>query len=132
MKCRLVFLLDRSRVKRNTAVVYALVPMLNSSFVKYDDGVTVPNITLVNQGSLKMAFGVVQNLPGLASSGIIEIFLKFKVSNNPLVLSGRSLALAAILNFDAGSDVTTRQFAIVGPSVKPFLTIVKSVKVTVA
>ena len=105
---------------------------MSGSFVKYGDGLTlsqIPNITQVNLASLNIAFGSVLNLPGSGPNDTIEIFLTFSTANNPLVLSGRPLRLTAILKFDAGSDASNKEFLIVGPLLKPLLSIVKNVEV---
>ena len=105
---------------------------MSDSYVKYGDGLTlsqIPNITQVNLASLNIAFGSVLNLPGSGPNDTLEIFLKFSTANNPLVLSGRPLRLTAILKFDAGSDASNKEFLIVGPLLKPLLSIVKTVKV---
>ena len=124
----------RSRIKRSAGVVYALDPILSDSFVKHGDGLTlsqIPNIAVVNPASLNVAFGSVLNLPGSGSNDTIEIFLKFNTANKPLVLSGRPLHLTALLKFDAGSDASRKQFVIVGPLLKPLLSIIKTVEVNV-
>ena len=123
------------RVKRNSGavLVYALSLVLNESYVNYGDGLTLsqlPTITPVNVNeAVNIAFGSVLNLPGSGPNDTIEIFLKFRTANRPLVLSGRPLSLLATLKFDAGSDVSVKKFLIIGPLLKPLLTIVKTVEV---
>ena len=127
-----LFILNSSRRKRSSGVVNTLSPALSDSFVKYGDGLTlslIPSITLLNPTTLTIAFGTVQNLPGSGSNDTVEIFLKFNTANRPLILSGRRLYLAVKLNFDAGSDNGVKQFVIIGPLVKPLLSIVKTVEV---
>ena len=126
------FLWDRSRVKRSSGLVYVLTPFLNESYVKFGNGFTLmqrPNITFVNHVSLNVAFGLLENLPGSGPNDTVKIFLKFGTANNPLVLSGRPLYLTALLNFDAGSDSSSKKFKIIGPLLKPLLSINKTVKV---
>ncbi|CAH3166800.1 unnamed protein product, partial [Porites evermanni] len=126
------FLSDRSRVKRSSGLINVLTPFLNESYVKFGNGFTLmqrPNITFVNHVSLNVAFGLLENLPGSGPNDTVEIFLKFGTANNPLVLSGRPLYLTALLNFDAGSDSSSKKFKIVGPLLKPLLSINKTVKV---
>ena len=109
-----------------------LTPFLNESYVKFGNGFTLmqrPNITFVNHVSLNVAFGLLENLPGSGPDDTVEIFLKFGTANNPLVLSGRPLYLTALLNFDAGSDSSSKKFKIIGPLLKPLLSINKTVKV---
>ena len=131
----LILCTRRSRVKRNSGavLVYALSPVLNESYVKHGDGLTLsqlPTITPVNVNeAVKVAFGSVLNLPGSGPNDTIEIFLKFRTANRPLVLSGRPLSLLATLTFDAGSDASVKRFLIIGPLLKPLLTIVKTVEV---
>lgn len=113
-------------------MVNALSPILGDSFVKYGNGLTlslIPVITPANPTTLTIPLGTVQNLPGSGSNDTIEIFLKFNTANRPLILSGRRLYLTVKLNFDAGSDSGVKQFVIVGPLVKPLLSIVKTVEV---
>lgn len=114
-------------------MVYALSPVLNESYVKLGDGLTVfqsPTITPVNVNkALIIAFGSVLNLPGSGPNDTIEIFVKFQTANRPLVLSGRPLSLLATLNFDAGSDSSVKKFVIIGPLLKPLLSIIKTVEV---
>ena len=123
------------RVKRNSGavLVYALSLVLNESYVNYGDGLTLsqlPTITPVNVNeAVNIAFGSVLNLPGSGPNDTIEIFLKFRTANRPLVLSGRPLSLLATLKFDAGSDAFVKKFLIIGPLLKPLLTIVKTVEV---
>ena len=124
--------MGRSRVKRSSGLVYVLTPFLNESYVKFGNGFTLmqrPNITFVNHVSLNVAFGLLENLPGSGPNDTVEIFLKFGTANNPLVLSGRPLYLTALLNFDAGSDSSSKKFKIIGPLLKPLLSINKTVKV---
>jgi len=113
--------------------VYALSPVLSESYVKYGDGLTLsqlPTITPVNVNeALIVAFGSVLNLPGSGPNDTIEIFLKFRTANQPLLLSGRPLSLLATLNFDAGSDASVKKFVIIGPLLKPLLSIVKTAEV---
>ena len=101
--------------------------------MKHGDGLTLsqlPTITEVSVNeALNVAFGTVVNLPGSGPNDTIEIFLKFRTANRPLVLSGRSLSLLATLNFDAGSDSSVKEFVIIGPLLKPLLSIVKTVEV---
>lgn len=128
----LCLFLNRSRDKRSTGVVDALAPVLNESFVKYGNGLTlslIPSITPVNSATLTIVFGTVSNLPGSGPNDTIEIFLKFNTANKPLILSGRRLYLTVTLNFDAGSSTGVKQFVIVGPLLKPLLSIVKTVEV---
>jgi len=113
--------------------VYSLSPVLSESYVKLGDGLTVfqsPTITPVNVNkALNIAFGSVLNLPGSGPNDTIEIFVKFQTANRPLVLSGRPLSLLATLNFDAGSDFSVKKFVIIGPLLKPLLSIIKTVEV---
>lgn len=112
--------------------MYALAPILSDSYVKYGNGLSLsqfPNITQANLASLNVDFGSVLNLPGSGPNDTIEIFLKFSTANKPLVLSGRLLRLTAILKFDAGSDAFSKEFLIVGPLLKPLLSIIKTVEV---
>ena len=101
--------------------------------MKHGDGLTLsqlPTITPVNVNeAVNVAFGSVLNLPGSGTNDTIEIFLKFRTANRPLVLSGRPLSLLATLTFDAGSDASVKRFLIIGPLLKPLLTIVKTVEV---
>ena len=101
--------------------------------MKHGDGLTLsqlPTITPVNVNeAVNVAFGSVLNLPGSGTNDTIEIFLKFRTANRPLVLSGRPLSLLATLKFDAGSDASVKRFLIIGPLLKPLLTIVKTVEV---
>lgn len=114
-------------------MVYTLSPVLNESYVKHGDGLTLsqlPTITPVNGNeALNVAFGSVLNLPGSGPNDTIEVFLKFRTANRPLVLSGRPLSLLATLKFDAGSDSSVKKFVIIGPLLKPLLSIVKIVEV---
>ena len=114
-------------------MVYVLSPVLNESYVKLGDGLTVfqsPTITPVNVNkALNVALGSVLNLPGSGPNDTIEIFVKFQTANRPLVLSGRPLSLLATLNFDAGSDSSVKKFVIIGPLLKPLLSIIKTVEV---
>ena len=89
-----------------------------------------PNISHPSASSLEIIFGLVENLPDSGPNDTIEIYLKFRAANNPLVLSGRSLDLTAVLNFDTGSDVITKAFRIIGPLLKPLLSIFKTVNVS--
>ena len=82
----------------------------------------------MNEG-VNVAIGSVSNLPGSGPNDTIEIFLKFQTANRPLVLSGRPLSLLATLNFDAGSDASVKKFLIIGPLLKPLLSIVKTAEV---
>lgn len=114
--------------------MYVLNPLLNESYVKYGNGLTVqipPIIIRANAAYLNITFGLVENLPGSGPNDTVEIFVKFSTANDPLVLSGRPLQLTAILNFDAGSSSTTKKFIIVGPLLKPLLAINKTVKVRI-
>ena len=101
--------------------------------MKHGDGLTLsqlPTITPVNVNeAVNVAFGSVLNLPGSGPKDTIQIFLKFRTANRPLVLSGRPLSLLATLTFDAGSDASVKRFLIIGPLLKPLLTIVKTVEV---
>lgn len=114
-------------------MVYVLSPVLNESYVKLGDGLTVfqsPTITPVDVNkALNVALGSVLNLPGSGPNDTIEIFVKFQTANRPLVLSGRPLSLLATLNFDAGSDSSVKKFVIIGPLLKPLLSIIKTVEV---
>lgn len=112
--------------------MYVLTPLLNESYVKRGNGLIVqlpPMISQPNVASLSIPFGLVENLPGSSPNDTVEIFLQFSTANKPLVLSGRPLDLTVILNFDAGSNTITKQFLIVGPLLKPLLTINKTVEV---
>lgn len=122
---------DRSKsvVKRSTDVVFALVPLLDESYVQLGNGVRPPNISHPKDSSLEIIFGLLENLPGSGANDTIKIFLKFRTANEPLVLSGRPFDLTAVLNFDAGSDVIAQTFLIVGPLLKPLLFINKTVQV---
>ena len=115
-------------------LVYALSPVLNESYVKHGDGLTLsqlPTITPVNVNeAVNVAFGSVLNLPGSGPNDTIEIFVKFRTANRPLVLSGRPLILLATLKFDAGSDASVKRFVIIGPLLRPLVTIVKTVEVS--
>ena len=115
-------------------LVYALSPVLNESYVKHGDGLTLsqlPTITPVNVNeAVNVAFGSVLNLPGSGPNDTIEIFVKFRTANRPLVLSGRPLILLATLKFDAGSDASVKRFVITGPLLRPLVTIVKTVEVS--
>ena len=106
---------------------------MNESYVKHGDGLTLsqlPTLTSVNVNeAVNVAFGSVLNLPGSGPKDTIQIFLKFRTANRPLVLSGRPLSLLATLKFDAGSDASVKRFLIIGPLLKPLLTIVKTVEV---
>ena len=84
----------------------------------------------MNDASLNVPFGLIENLPGSGPDDTVEIFLKFRTANDSLVLSGRPVRLAAVLKFDAGSDNLTKTFMIVGPLLKPLLSINKTVKVS--
>ena len=101
--------------------------------MKHGDGLTLsqsPTITPVNVNeAVNVAFGSVLNLPGSGPNDTIEIFLKFRTANRPLVLSGRPLSLLATLMFDSGSDASVKKFVIIGPLLKPLVTIVKTVEV---
>ena len=101
--------------------------------MKHGDGLTLsqlPTITPVNVNeAVNVAFGSVLNLPGSGPNDTIEIFLKFRTANRPLVLSGRPLNLLATLMFDSGSDASVKKFVIIGPLLKPLVTIVKTVEV---
>ena len=114
-------------------MVYALSVVLNDSYVKHGNGLTLsqaPTITPVNVNEgVNVAIGSVSNLPGSGPNDTIEIFLKFQTANRPLVLSGRPLSLLATLNFDAGSDASVKKFLIIGPLLKPLLSIVKTAEV---
>lgn len=113
-------------------MVFALSPLLNESYVKCGNGLTVqscPNISRPKENSLEITFGLVENLPGSSPNDTIEIFLKFKTAYEPLVLSGRSVELTALLQFDSGSDVVAKGFLVVGPLLKPLLEINKTVEV---
>ena len=112
--------------------MHVLSPLLNESYVKHGNGLIVqlpPTISRPNVTSLSIPFGLVENLPGSSPNDTVEIFLQFRTANEPLLLSGRPLDLTAILNFDAGSDTITKKFLIVGPLLKPLLTINKTVEV---
>ena len=102
--------------------------------MKHGDGLTLsqlPTITPVNVNeAVNVAFGSVLNLPGSGPNDTIEIFVKFRTANRPLVLSGRPLILLATLKFDAGSDASVKRFVITGPLLKPLVTIVKTVEVS--
>ena len=102
--------------------------------MKHGDGLTLsqlPTITPVNVNeAVNVAFGSVLNLPGSGPNDTIEIFVKFRAANRPLVLSGRPLILLATLKFDAGSDASVKRFVITGPLLKPLVTIVKTVEVS--
>ena len=110
-------------------MVFALVPLLDESYVQLGNGVRPPNISHPKDSSLEIIFGLLENLPGSGANDTIKIFLKFRTANEPLVLSGRSFDLTAVLNFDAGSDVIAKTFLIVGPLLKPLLFINKTVQV---
>ena len=101
--------------------------------MKHGDGLTLsqlPTITPVNVNeAVNVAFGSVLNLPGSGPNDTIEIFVKFRTANRPLVLSGRPLILLATLKFDAGSDASVKRFVIIGPLLRPLVTIVKTVEV---
>ena len=102
--------------------------------MKHGDGLTLsqlPTITPVNVNeAVNVAFGSLLNLPGSGPNDTIEIFVKFRTANRPLVLSGRPLILLATLKFDAGSDASVKRFVITGPLLKPLVTIVKTVEVS--
>lgn len=123
---------NRSRVRRSSDVVFSLSPLLNESYIQFGNGLTVqnfPNISHPKENSLEITFGLVENLPGSGPNDTIEIFLKFRTAYEPLVLSGRSLELTALLQFDSGSDVVAKGFLVVGPLLKPLLEINKTVEV---
>lgn len=123
---------NRSLVRRSSDVVFALTPLLNESYIQFGNGLTVqifPNITRPKENSLEITFGLVENLPGSGPNDTIEIFLKFRTAYEPLVLSGRSLELTALYQFDSGSDVVAKGFLVVGPLLKPLLEINKTVEV---
>ena len=102
--------------------------------MKHGDGLTLsqlPTITPVNVNeAVNVAFGSVLNLPGSGLNDTIEIFVTFRTANRPLVLSGRPLILLATLKFDAGSDASVKRFVIIGPLLRPLVTIVKTVEVS--
>lgn len=113
-------------------MLYVLTPLLSESYVKHGNGLTVqmsPTISRPQNASLNITFGLVENLPGSGTNDTVEIFLKFTTANKSLVLSGRPLYLTAILNFDVGFDEITKKFLIIGPLLKPLLSISKTVEV---
>lgn len=89
-----------------------------------------PNITRPNSTTLVIDFGSVQKAatPLQWFEGI-TMYLKFRSANLPLVLSGRTFVLTALLNYTGGGRTLLVPFTVIGPLVKPLLVITKSVQV---
>ena len=110
-------------------------PLLNLSSVVVGSGLVTfggPfSVLPVNDTTLQINFGIIQNLPGASNEDdSIELFVKFKTANKPLILSGRRQFLKAMIIYSGGSQVAVKEFMIVGPLVKPLLTILKRTEVS--
>ena len=70
--------------------------------MKHGDGLTLSQLLIITpvnvNEAVNVAFGSVLNLPGSGPNDTIEIFLKFRTANRPLVLSERPLSLFVTLN----------------------------------
>ena len=118
-------------------LVQVLEPLLNQSTIAQDVNSTLlisnptPNITRINGSTLEIIFGFVQNPPTPRRSyQVLTILLKFKIAALPLVLSGRDLVVVGFVRFTGGQSIVNGLFKVIGPLIKPLLTIRKSVKVT--
>ena len=76
-------------------------------------------------------FATISNTPDNVESSkdVLVIKANFSVTNQPLILSGRTFEIVSSVLFPGGTLTQTVKFKIVGPLLKPLLQLVKSFQV---